>query len=229
MPGTMPRPVQPGSVENALRNTLERHGITDAIATSIWHDLTTGNDPMPIGLPAKLRFHGIELTWPAGRGLRILQADERRTINRALIASSPEHFKSNPDDLLNDESNAFEGRAAYGVLWNRTQQPGYTDPTTIASRLDALVAEATVPVEPLDNVLCGHRKPKGRVLCIQDNHHGGLHSNGKQSWDDAGVAMIQHRKPRNKVIAPQPEPTPEPMSQLDALAEALAALTAALA
>lgn len=202
-----PNRVRPRTIQNRIQWVLGQHGINvdQHTVESIWASLTTGDDPRPDGVPARFTFQGVNIAWPSGVGRRLLYPAERHALNVAL------HLNGN--DLLDSEDNADEGRRAYQVLWAKTQQPGYTDP-----RVQALVDEAcdvefhgtsndlTDRAQALiqaDNVLCGHKKPGGRLLCLADNHHAGLHSNGKHTWTDTEVVKVQHHTTDKRTVKAQ--------------------------
>ena len=223
-----PNRVRPRTVQNRIHWVLGQHGIHVNMQTveSIYHSLTTGNDPRPSGIPAQFTFQGVKVVWPAGVGRRLLHPAERRTLNEALAL--------NGNELLDSEDRADEGRRAYMALWHKTQQPDYDDPTSTTARMNALVEEATSgerllteistgsadgeyefhgTVDDLtdrasaliqkDGVLCGHRKPHGRLLCLEDNHHAGLHRNGKHTWTETEVVKIQHATTNKRSVKAQ--------------------------
>jgi hypothetical protein len=120
---------------------LSQHGIEPTTAESIWASLTTGNDPMPNGVPITFTFQGIALAYPTGVGARLLYPAERKALNAAL--------KRNGNDLLDSEDNAEMGRRAYEALYRKTRQEGYVDPTSTKARMDALITEACTETEPV--------------------------------------------------------------------------------
>jgi hypothetical protein len=206
-----PNRVRPRTIQNRIHWVLGQHGINVDMHTveSIYHSLTSGNDPRPSGVPARFTFQGVTLVWPAGVARRLLHPVERRALNDALAL--------NGNDLLDSEDHADEGRRAYEALWHKTQRPGYVDPTSVTERMNALVQEATEfhgtaddltdraqAIIQLDNVLCGHRKPGGRLLCLEDNHHAGVHTNGKHAWNDQEVITIQRVATNKRTVKAQP-------------------------
>lgn len=226
-----PNRVRPNTVRNRIMWVLGQHGIEPTTAESIWASLATGNDPMPAGVPMAFRFEGINLAYPSGVGTRLLYPAERKALNAAL-----ERYGF---DQLDSEDNALEGRRAYTALYNKTRQPGYVDPTSVKARMDELVHEAcdvefhgtaddlTDHAQALiqaDNVLCGHRKPHGRLLCLQDSHHDGLHRNGVHTWNETDVVKIQRVATNKRTVKAQP--APEPIHELDDLLAQLNNLTA---
>lgn len=219
-----PNRVPPRTVQNRIMWVLGQHGVEPKTAESIWASLATGNDPMPAGVPTTFRFEGVNLVYPSGVGTRLLYPAERKALNTALKRISAEP--------LDSEDNALEGRRAYTALYNRTRREGYVDPTSVKARMAELVAEACEPAnEPatealltevftgtvddltdhaqtliqLDNVLCGHRKPNGRLLCLQDNHHAGLHRNGASTWTETEVVKVQRFTTNTRTVKAQPK------------------------
>lgn len=213
--------IRPATVRNRILWVLGQHGIEQATAQSIWDSLTSGNDPRPSDVPPSFTFQGVTIHWPSGVGRRIITPTERAALNRAL--------KRNRNELLDSEDNAFIAREAYIALWHKHQRA-----------MQELVEEATgVSIDPagtsdetppLDNVLCGHKKPGGRLTCVSDNHHAGLHANGKHAWTDDAVVIEHHAAPTHAVTAqPKPKkakaPKPEPVNALDDLMAQLNAIT----
>lgn len=139
----MLRPVQPGRVKNSLLNVLDRHGIAHDTAQSIWDDLTTGNDPLPNGLPASFIFKGIEVAWPTGRHTRLLREDERKALNNALKHSTT----ANKRELLDSEDSAELARHAYTCLYNLTTQIEYDSTPIAVTAMAKLVEKATKPTQ----------------------------------------------------------------------------------
>lgn len=178
-----PNRVRPGTIKNRITHVLGVHGVEPSTIESIWASLTTGDDPMPEGVPSKFNVHGVTLVWPAGVGTRIIRPEERKAFNLAL--------ERNGNELLDSEDSANEARRAYTALLSKSR-----------NRMRDLVEEAcgepvvdltahAQEVMQLDGVLCAHRKPGGRLLCLEDNHHAGLHANGKHTWNEDETVVVQ--------------------------------------
>lgn len=198
-----PNRVRPNTVKNRIMWVLGQHGVEPTTADSIWYSLTTGDDPMPNNVPATFAFQGVKLVWPGGVETRPIRPDERKAFNRAL--------EINGNELIDSEDNIAIARQAYVALYNKTQRDDYVDRTSPKARLAELLAEATYvePVElaapsPVENPLCWHQKPNGRLRCNLDTHHEGLHSNGKHTWDDQQVVVIQRVTTNERKVADQP-------------------------
>lgn len=225
-----PNRVRPRTIQNRIQWVLGQHGINVNQQTieSIWHGLTSGDDPRPQGVPAQFTFQGVKIAWPAGVGRRLLRPAERHALNTAYLKTRSLEVTDDDDILLDSEDNAFEGRNMYEVLWRKTQMPGYVDPTSVQTRMAELVKEATVTGNDgeQEHVLCWHRKPGGRLRCTLDQHHDGLHTvvghKDKPMWSDDGV-VIRHHTTSQRTVKAQ---APKPASELDDLLAQLNDLTA---
>lgn len=134
-----PNRVRPATVRNRIMWVLGVHGVEPATAESIWSALTSGNDPMPEGVPTTFRFQGVDLVYPMGVGTRLLYPVERKALNAAISRYRPDE----PDELLDSEDSAEVGRHAYVQLWRKTQRADYVDPTSVKARMADLIEEAT--------------------------------------------------------------------------------------
>jgi hypothetical protein len=206
--GNLPKKIRPATVRNRILWVLGQHGIELSTAQSIYDSLTSGNDPRPEHLPPSFTFQGVTLHWPSGVGTRLITPHERKTFNQALTI--------NNNDLLDSEDNALAARAAYNALWHKSRilmdelvQEACTDTDGdgCAERLLVEIFTGTVDdltdraqtLMQLDGVLCGHKKPGGRLLCMEDNHHAGLHHNGKHSWTEDAV-VVEHHAPKATTV-----------------------------
>lgn len=195
-------PIQKKRVRAAMMSALGRHGVSQVTAESIWHDLTTGNDPRPANLPEGFHYRGIKIDWPIGRHLRPVRKDEMQAINTALRAAGVR------TDLLDAEDNAEAARLAYGFLFahkngHDSKMHGAYNPEPVrAAKLRELVEEATAQRE-IDNAPilmgpdesvplltgtehidfdCAEINPGQDRLCVLAHGHDGQHRNGGTRW-----------------------------------------------
>lgn len=197
--GNLPKKIRPATVRNRILWVLGQHGIELSTAQSIYDSLTSGNDPRPEHLPPSFTFQGVTIHYPSGVGTRIITPHERKTFNQALAL--------NHNDLLDSEDNALAARAAYNALWHKSRilMDELVQEATTCTDSDGdgcaeqLLVDIFTGGDTLDNVLCGHKKPGGRLLCLDDNHHAGLHHNGKHAWTEDAV-VIEHHAPENKSV-----------------------------
>jgi hypothetical protein len=222
--------IRPATLRNRIMYVLAIHGVQQDNAQSIWDTLVTGNDPRPGHLPPSFTFHGVTVHWPSGVGRRIITPQERKVLNAAIRRTGN---GSNPDNMLDSEDTANEARRVYEVLWNNQQQAmaalvkEASEPTEGEQLLHAIfsaVEDNNLAAIQGENVLCGSKKPGGRLLCLEDNHHPGLHHNGKHAWTDTEV-VIEHHAPKTKSVkATVTKAKTEPVNDLDKLMDELEAL-----
>jgi hypothetical protein len=235
-----PRKVRPGTIRNRILWVLGQHGIEIGTAQAIYDSLTSGNDPRPDHLPPSFTFKGVSINWPSGVGTRLITPRERKTFNEALAL--------NHNEPLDSEDNAIVARNAYNALWHKSRRlmNELVEEATGTSKGEQIVAmtpeqrllhaifvgtaddltDKAQAIMQLDGVLCGHKKPGGRLLCLQDNHHAGLHHNRNYAWTEDAV-VIEHHAPKPMPVrrsAKASKPVDKPINVLDDLMAQLSAL-----
>jgi hypothetical protein len=190
-------PVQPGKVRNAIMNVLGRHGVSQATAESIWHDLTTGNDPRPANLPEEFHYRGIKLTWPQGRYTRAITPHEVKTLNSALRARGVRE-----SELCDPEDTCETARWAFTSLFTHMSSESYNPEPVRAAELRELVEEATAqrrevnaPVLVFETV-CPFERDE--CMAMQDNGEGECDTHPQPTREELlaarSLAVLDHAK-----------------------------------
>lgn len=218
-----PNRVRPRTIQNRIQWVLGQHGVhvNDQTIEAIWRSLTTGDDPRPDGVPARLRIYGVELEWPSGVGRRIIMPHERNTLNEVFRrGNNPRTSTKNEawgEVVLDSETTAEEARRAYLSLVHRAHHPEHVDPYTTNARMTELMQEACEPVPCEDTHTWNDTEPV-KIQRVTNNKRS-IKAQPREYVNTTGANVITDG------TVDYPGLTPKPTNELDDLLAQLTTLT----